>query len=258
MEDRKRTIFAVLIALVLVVALIYSFGLNLFSSTPQVDLADPDAVETGDSSGVLSGDGAGITVEITPATVQSVIASMSRYESYSRTLTVTYSWGDDESGVVVTQVWTDGGWTRTAAVRASGLSENTILGDGRLWLWYDTGDEDSEQLVYEGAAEEISGDLLQRMPTYEDILALDVESITAAAYVLRNGQPCIYVEAELRDLGYLYRYWISETSGLLMAAETEKSGVLVYKMESNEVVNPMSAGGEAFTLPDGTVLYEPS
>lgn len=258
MEDRKRTIFAVLIALVLVIALLYSFGLNLFSSTPQVDLADPNAVETGDSGAALPGDGAGITVEVTPATVQSVIASMSRYESYSRALMVTYSWGDDETGSVIIQVWADGGWTRTMSVQTSGLAEHTVLGEGNIWLWYDADDGDSEQLVYKGAAKDISGDLLQRIPTYEDILALDVESITAAGYVLRNGQPCIYVEAEQRNLGYLYRYWISETSGLLMAAETEKSGVLVYRMESNEVVSPMSAGDEIFTLPDGTVLYEPS
>lgn len=258
MEDRKRTIFAVLIALVLVVALLYSFGLNLFSSTPQVDLADPNAAESNDPSGSLPGDGTGITVEVTPATVQSVIASMTRYESYSRTLIVTYSWGDHETGSMITQVWADGGWTRTLSAQTSGLAEHTISGDGCVWLWYDAGDGDSEQLVYNGAAEKISGDLLQRIPTYEDILYLDVESITAAGYVLRNGQPCIFVEAEQQNLGYLYRYWISETSGLLMAAETEKSGVLVYRMESNEVVSPMSAGGEIFTLPDGTVLYEPS
>lgn len=258
MEDRKRTIFAVLIALVLVVALLYSFGLNLFSSTPQVDLADPNVAESNDPSGLQPGDGTGITVEVTPATVQSVIASMSRYESYSRMLTVTYSWGDNETGSMITLVWTDGGWTRTMSVQTSGVAEHTISGDGRIWLWYDADTGDSEQLVYNGVAEEISDDLLQRIPTYEDILVLDVESITAAGYVLRNGQPCIYVEAEQRDLGYLYRYWISETSGLLMAAETEKSGVLVYRMESNAVVSPMSAGGEIFTLPDGTELYEPS
>lgn len=258
MEERKRTIFAVLIALILVVALLYSFGPNLFYRTPQVDLADPNAGENGDPTPTTSGSGAGVTVEVTPATVQSVIASMSRYECYDRTITVTYSWGDYELGILVTQVWTDGGWTRTLAVQPSGLIEHTISGEGRMWLWYGEEHEESEQLVYEGAAEDISGDLLQRLPTYEDILDLDAESITAAGYVLRGGQPCIYVEAEQQSLGYLYRYWISETSGLLMAAETEKSGVLVYSMESNKVVSPMSAGGELFTLPDGTVLYEPS
>ncbi len=258
MEDRKRTIFAVLIALVMVAALLYSFGLNLFSRTPQVDLADPGAVETGDPNATSPGNSAGIRVEITPATVQSVIASMSRYESYSRTVMVTYSWGDNETGGVIAQVWADGGWIRTISVQTSGVLEHTILGDGWVWIWYDTEEAQGEQSVYQGIAEDLCEDLLQRLPTYEDILKLDTESITKADYVLRNGQPCIYVEAEQRSLGYLYRYWISETSGLLMASETEKSGVLVYSMESNEVVSPMSVGSEVFTLPDGTVLYKPS
>ena len=55
---------------------------------------------------------------------------------------------------------------------------------------------------------------------------------------------------------YLYRYWISVTNGLLVAAETEKSGVLVYRMESNAVISPLSAGQLTFALPDDTVLHE--
>ena len=257
-EDRKRTIFAVLIALILVVALLYSFGLSLFSKTPQVNLADPSAGDTADPAPVASADGAGIVVEVTPGTVQSVIASMSRYESYSRTVTVMYTWGDQEIGLVNTQVWTDGGWSRTLTSLPGGKSESSICGNGKIWIWHTGGEFDAEQRVFEGNAADSFGDLLQRIPTYEDILLLEPTSITVAEYLMRDGQPCIYVEAEHRDLGYLYRYWISETNGLLMAAETEKSGVIVYKMESNEVVSPMDGDEFIFTLPDGTVLYDPS
>lgn len=255
MEDRKRTVFAILIALVVVVALLYSFGLTLFSRTPQVELADPNATESQEPDPVVSGDAAGIRVEVSPATVQSVVESLSRYESYSRTLSVTYTWGDDESGTVTAQVWVDGGWTRTETALPSGLVEHSVAGGGRLWLWYDSGAEETQDLVFEGPAEGLNADLMQRLPTYEDILALDPANITKADYVDYQGHPCIYVEAEQQALGYLYRYWISETNGLLMASETEKSGVLVYRMESNEVISPMTGTAQLFTLPDGTVLY---
>ena len=63
------------------------------------------------------------------------------------------------------------------------------------------------------------------------------------------------MEAEQLDLGYLYRYWISEANGLLVATETEKAGALVYRMESGEVISPLSVGKQTFALPDGTVLH---
>ena len=59
------------------------------------------------------------------------------------------------------------------------------------------------------------------------------------------------------DLGYVERYWISENSGLLMAAEAEKDGELIYTMLSHEVVSPMEQTTGIFTLPDGTQLYTP-
>lgn len=256
MEDRKRTIFVILIALVVVVALLYSFGLTLFSRTSQVELADPDAVESQEPDPVVSGDAAGIRVEVSPATVQSVVEALSRYESYSRTLSVTYTWGDDENGTVTAQVWVDSGWTRTETALSSGLVEHSVAGDGCLWLWYDDGIEETEDFVFESSAEKLDADLMQRLPTYEDILLLDPANITNADYVDYQGHPCIYVEAEQQVLGYLYRYWISETNGLLMATETEKSGVVVYRMESNEVISPLTGTTQLFTLPDGTVLHQ--
>lgn len=257
MEDRKRTVFVVVIALVLVVALLYSFGLNLFSETPQLELADPNAVESMEPGATSSGEGAGLIVELAPSTVQSIVASLSRYESYSRTLSVTYSWGDDESETITAQVWEDSGWKRTEVTLASGVTENSIWNEDHLWIWYDDGSSESALHIYEGSAAALSSDLLQRLPTYEDVLEQEMSHITAADYVEYDGQPSIYIEVEHQELGYLYRYWISETSGLLMAAETEKSGVLVYQMTSNEVLSPFVGSDETFELPNGTVLFKP-
>lgn len=256
MEERKRTILAVVIALIVVAALLYSFGLNLFSRTPQLDLADPDAVESREPGGGDPAAEAGIPVEVTPTTVQSLVAHLSRYESYSRTVSVTYAWGDGQSAPAVVQIWADGGWVRTDTTLSSGLTECSIVGDGSLWLWYDDGRDDHTPRVYQGPAAEMTADLMQHLPTYENVLELDVSEITAAGYEEREGHPCVYIQAEQGELGYTRRYWISVTNGLLMAAETERDGVLTYSMRSNEVISPLAGKQNTFTLPDGTVLHE--
>jgi len=252
MEDRKRTALAAVIILVVLAAVLYSFSMNLFGPTPELVLPDPDATASTGPSGPPSGWQGGVLVEVSTQTVQSLIASLTRYESYSRTVAVEYYDHGQSLGAASAQVWADGGWTRTDVALASGRVEHSILGGGRLWLWYDR-----EGAVYEGPAEDLSADLIQRLPTYEDVLALDKKKITAAGYVARDGLPCVFVEAKSPELGYVERYWISETSGLLMAAETEKDGELVYAMSSQEVVSPLDQAAGLFGLPDGTQLYTP-
>ena len=91
---------------------------------------------------------------------------------------------------------------------------------------------------------------------YETVLALDDSGILDAGYEEKNGEACIYVEARGQLEQYVERYWVSVTSGLLWAAETEKNGALVYSMSSGGVVSPLT-GESAFVLPDGGVLHTP-
>ena len=114
--------------------------------------------------------------------------------------------------------------------------------------------QEQGQAVYSGPAGERSADLSQRLPTYEDVLALDKKDITAAGYEERDGQPCVYV-ASNSPMGYTERWWISANSGLLVAVETEKDGELVYAMSSRDVVSPLDQTEGVFVLPDGTELY---
>ncbi len=253
MDDRKRILVSAAIVCVVLLAVLSSFLPNFFSRPPEVIVADPNATASPPPASGKPSDPEGVVVAVTPETVQRVIAGLERYESYSRAMAVEYFDDAGQSlGVTNIQVWADGGWLRSSAALPSGAVENAIAGEGSLWLWY--GEED---LLYTGPAERIPGDLLQRIPTYEDVLEMDRDRITAADYVERDGVPCVYVEAEGGRPGYTERYWISETGGLLMAAETEKNGVVVYSMASGEVVSPMEQSAAAFTLPDGTVLYSP-
>lgn len=244
MERNNRTVLVLLIAIVIAVAVFSSVGLPLFAGpTATITLPTPLPVETEDPGNLEQGGGA--RVEVTPATVQNVIAVMDRLESYSRTVTVTLE------GVSATaQVWVDGAWTRADMDFPSGLTVHTIVGEGQLWRWYGSG-----QNVLTWAADNSSVDVEgQRIPTYEDVLALEPDSITAAGYEEKNGEACVYVEVSVPELSQTERYWVSESTGLLAAAETEAEGELVYIMTANLPEVPASPSA-SFQLPDGTVLH---
>ena len=244
MERRNRNILIILTAVVIVIAVFSSFGLQLFSSpTPTITLPTPPPVEQTQPGDL--GDSGGTRVEVTPDTVQSVIAALNRLESYSRTVTTVL-----EGETSTAQVWVDGGWTRSELTLPTGLVVHTIVGDGTVWRWYDS---DRTAVTWEAdqASMDVEG---QRLPTYEDVLALDKETITAAGYEEKDGTPCVYVEVAVPELTLTERYWVSASTGLLIAAESESGGRVVWSMTANvpEIPAPASA---SFVLPDGTVLH---
>lgn len=125
---------------------------------------------------------------------------------------------------------------------------HTITGEGTAYVWYN-----SEESVYSAPAGEITADNEQSIPTYEDILELPVEEITAADYRVASGLNCIYVETAETAEGYALRYWVSVDTGLLVAAEKLLDGSPVYRMGA-PTVDQTTPDAAEFTLPDGTVL----
>jgi hypothetical protein len=250
LEEKKRTLFAVVISCIILLAVVYSFGLNFFRTTPEIVVADPD-VTAGQSAETGDGDTqGGVAVEVTPETVQSIIAHMSRYRRYSRTISIQYSWPGGTSEAITARVRVADDWSRCDTTLIGGTVERSIVGNGTLWYWYD----DSEAWL-ECPADEETKDLLQHIPTYEDVLELDQKQITDTGYEEKNGEACVYVEVEPGQSGDRERYWISVSSGLLVCAETERDGLVVYAMSSSNMVSPLAGAGDAFVLPDGTALY---
>lgn len=248
MERRNRNILVVLIGIVITVAIFSSFGLGLFApDTAKIQLPTPAASHTQEPDGADDY----VWVDITPQTVQHVIGNtLSRPDSYGRTVTIEDFWGEGESGVTHATVWVDGGWTHTTATQPGGTVRHSIVGNGQFWLWYGGSSQ-----VLNGKAEEDSADLEgQRIPTYEDVLALDQETIAAAGYEEKEGLACIYVETVPDSQGYVEQYWISVDSGLLACAETWLDGQLVYRMSAYTVDQPVPEEA-SFTLPDGTMLH---
>lgn len=253
MEGKNRTIFVVLIAIVIVVAVFFSFGLNLFmTDTPDVYL--PDVT---DSTGEEPGPGGTADpdrytrVDVTPETVQDVIRTMVPLQpkSFHRTVTVQTALGDGTMGTTENSVWVDFGWTMVESLWQSGVTEHTIVGEGRVYRWFS-----GDWTYKDWDGEERDANMAQRIPTYEDVLDLDRDLITATGYENKNGLPCVYVEVAENELGNRERYWVSVETGLLVAAETRKGEETLLLMSSGTVESPVQQG-RSFALPDGTVLH---
>lgn len=252
MERRKRTLFAVLIATIIVVAVFSSFAINLFGrDSYEIRLPDlsQDSTENQPGDEVGSG-GQFVRVEVSPQTVQSVVATLvrARPQSYYREITIEL-WAGETSSVTTAQVWVDGGWTRSDVTSPSGMVQHNLVGEDTRWLWYD---DDPEAISF--PVDQTVSDLIQRIPTYEDVLALPVDEITDTGYEDYGGLNCVFVEVKKDELASRERYWISVSSGLLVAAERVKEDQLVYRMTALSIESPAPLSS-SFALPDGRVLH---
>ena len=243
MKRKERNVLVALIVAVIVAAVFASFGLPLFyGDTATITLPTPAPTDRGvtDEEQAL-----GVRVEVTPETVQGVIAAMSRLSSYSRTVTTTLG-----ETAFIAQVQADGAWTQSVLTAPNAPAVHTLVGPEQVWRWYE-GDREAASWPAEEGSRDLEG---QRIPTYEDVLALDKGTITAAGYQEKNGASCVYVEVAVPELTQVERYWVSADSGLLWCAETESAGEIVWSMTASLPETPLP-GGTEFALPDGTVLH---
>lgn len=252
MERKNRNILVILIAAVIVLGVFASFGLNLFTAgTPSIVLPTPQTALTPAPGDV--GDSGAKWVEVTPQTVQEVIATLARPLSYRRTVTLQDFWGDGQSSVTTAEVTVDGGWTMTVSARGDGSRRTSIVGNGTVYWWY-SGDAAAQSAPADDYSADLEG---QRLPTYEDILRSDPDTIAAAGYESKNGIPCVYVSIRVEELNYEEHYWVSTENGLLTAAQTVQDGTVLMEMSARPAELPAPAGVE-FVGPDRTVYHQVS
>ena len=83
MEPKKRLLVTLAVVALIAGAMLVSFGRNLVAlNTPHVVLADTSGSGSSTSDGSLSPSNVYQRVEVTPRTVQSVIATLDRSDSY--------------------------------------------------------------------------------------------------------------------------------------------------------------------------------
>ncbi len=248
MEKARHNLFAILMALVMAAALFSAFSITLFHQTPEVILPSLAPSPTGSIPGE-PGDKDYQPVLVDETTVQQVVASLERPQSYSRSITTETLGADGLFGASSATVTVDGGWTQVVSVLPDRRIAHTLVGDGRRYVWYG---EDTTYQIFD--AQESSADLAQRLPTYEDVLDAAPEHIIAAGSEESGGLPCIFVAVEEPELGYVESYWVSVDTGLLVHAESSREEQVFDRMSGYTVETP-AAPGQAFTLPDGTVLH---
>ena len=220
--------------------------MNTIRRPGEIILPDTDAVPDQSVEDSERTDGFLTVIEISPDTVQSAIATLSRPEAYQRTVTVEQFWNGGSSAYE-TSVTVNGEWTRTDRTMPDGRVRHTIIGSETVYIWYN-----NESNIYSGPVGEVSADNEQSIPTYETILDLPVEQITTADYRSFSDIECIYVESTSADETTL-RYWVSVESGLLVAAEKLIHEETVYRMGAlnADLTEPAP---EFFILPNGTIL----
>ncbi|MBQ9413041.1 MAG: hypothetical protein IJU29_08105 [Oscillospiraceae bacterium] len=244
MKRKRGTFFYVLLVLAVVAlgGLLYLLNPSATPETAPVHLAPlPSAEPTPARSGGASADRRLIAVDAD--TVRSVLGSLSRAESYSRTLSVQRFWS---SGSVSTElsVWVRGDSIRIAGRDESGQEEkNVLLRGGEKWIWY-TG----QPGVWHGPAREGDGDAYQMLSPYEDILRLDRGAILDAGCETYEDELCIYVRSKSGSLGYETLSYISVDTGLPVRTEVYDGQTLIYAMYSSPAL---------LTPPDSVVFAAP-
>ena len=249
MEQKNRLVIVVAIVALIVGAIFASFGRVLFAAhTPEVLLPSGSA-GTGDLPGSVSQEQNYQRVEVTTDTVQGVVATLVRPSSYYRTLSVETFWPGGSSAAQV-QVWADGGWTHSVQTQPSGVVRHDLTGQDTLYYWYD-----GAQQYQTAPADEKSSDLAQHIPTYETVLELDPSHIIPAAYERKGDLPCVYVEVRPQGGHTLERYWVSVDNGLLVSAESEEDGEIVYRLTAYAPVQSPCPSDASFALPGGEALH---
>ena len=254
MDSKNRLAVAIAITCLIVAAIFASFGRSLFLvRIPSVTLADiENPSNTSSSADHTDSSSQYWQVDVTPETVQAVLATLSRPNSYYRELLIETLWSDGSSAATV-QFWQDGGWSHTRQILPTGSIRHDLTGSDTIYSWYEGVSGWSAF-----PADETTADRTQRIPTYETILDLDTSLITKTGYELRDRYPCVYVEVQ--DPSHpenLERYWVSTDSGLLISAEREHQGQLVYRMTAYSPIQTPCPANASFALPDGTVFHTP-
>ena len=245
--DRKRLTYFTFSFLILILLVVLLFARGTTRRSDRITLPDPDSDSQGGTQLPNSEDSALDLIEITPETVQTAIATMSRPEAYSRTVTVELFWEQGSRGED-TAVYVRGGLTRMDTQLSDGSTRHLLTNGETTCLWYNAGSDWSSF-----PAGKFSQDAELRLPTYEDILDLPPEEIIDADYSAYEGVYCIRVATAEDAYGYTTVYWIAVDTGLLAAAETYQGETMTYRMQGL-TVDTAEPAEELFLLPDGSEI----
>ncbi len=247
LDERKRTLFAGMIAILIIFALFSGFWKAISSDSGTVPVLWPSpTLETPGTkpSNIILVNGYQ-QVQLTTKTVQAVIETLKRPEQYSQNILLTVYWGQEEKGTVSVVSSTMNGYA-AAKITQMGQVQYNIWGKGTLYRWYE-----GDQNWYQGELSFMNNDLLQRIPTYETVLSLNSDQILSAGYVTLDQKTCIYVESSESSSNSQTCYWIDAMLGLLVRAESYIDDQMIWCVEISDITTS-DIDKSVFCLPNGT------
>lgn len=242
MKNRNTFFYIVIIlALLAVAVLIFFLAPGNDPDTPAVLLPTPAPTDA--AAGIADAADSTEVLAVTPETVQTVIGTLHRCDSYSRTLNVRDFWSGGSRSRSIT-VWVHGENLRlTEQTEGSSQQKHLLLRGSEKWIWY----SDSPD-VYHGQTLNSDAEAYQSIVSYEKVLSLPVSDILDAGYEDYAGTACILVRFRSGALGYESECYVDPVTGLLMAERCYDGETLIYSMDS---------GLPEISTPDDSVFAVP-
>lgn len=237
----KRIIYISIAALLVITITVL---INTYGSTDdshKITLPSP----TAQSSGNI-GDDKINRIEVTPETVKSVLETLSRAESFSRTYSIKTYWDGGESESTL-NLWRKGENIRLSISQNNTVRNILVLGND-LYIWYG-----GSSVVFQSKLSESSVnkeiDKFSRLVTYEDIFETPVEDILNAGYLEQSGQACIFAEYKSGNSDYVNQIYVSIDSGLLVS---------LSRYDGEKLINSMASVSTELSTPSDDVFEIPS
>ena len=227
-------------ATVLVLLVVLSFVLSsgwMHGSSTGIILpgSEGDSPTVGTGSALLTGqnhfEGTAIGWTIDVNNAKTVIATLTRPAAYSSRIENTIYY-DGGSAALYCHRYVRDNVMRTDTLGSDNQVQSTLIRvpDSKVYAW-NAGDS----TAYQGKAGDFTDDAAAMLPTYEDVLADEVQ-LTAAGRQDINGYRCVYA--------------VSTVSGLLAQASFYDGDTLTRKVTVSEL-STETPDSELFTLPDG-------
>ncbi|MEA4896337.1 MAG: hypothetical protein VB064_13915 [Oscillospiraceae bacterium] len=237
---RKGIIFGIIAAVILASVAFLLITYTQKDNSNAVSLPSPAADSSGGSL-----EGAFDRIEVNAETVKTVLGTLSRHESFSRSYTLKSVWDGGQSEQTL-NYWQSGGKIRLSISSGKTVKNILVLGSD-LYVWYD-----GSSAVFKSQLGESSIDMeidrFSSLITYEDIKDVPQEDIIDAYYVDQAGQPCIFVEYSSGELGYIYQVNIAIDTGLLVS---------MTKMDKDEPIFSMTSVSTDLSTPADSVFDVP-
>ena len=248
----KRILLITVFGVLIIVAAVAVMMLTPFLRSDNDAVYLPEATEASETPAISVPDAVDRVV-VTRETVQAVVSTLARLETYSRSVIIESFWEGGQSTDQI-EVAVRDGVTALRIFPYVGNEKRIVVTPDNLYIWYR-----GDRHVFIGAVGSSgdgtrTADEYQMLSTYEDILKLDRNYIIEADYATYNDELCIYVVYLSPNFGYTVKHYLSISLGLVIAAEEyDETGMLIYKMTAGEC-SVGEADPAMFILPDGTNL----